>query len=137
MAERAPFQVGEWLVEPALDRIQRNAEIRNLRPRVMELLVYLADRPGTVVSTDELLSKLWDGRVVSEGSVYNCVSELRTALSSDDRDDPAIETVPKKGYRLVAPVSGAPSQERRAGHRDGARACCFRVLAQRARPDRP
>ncbi len=105
MAERAPFIVGEWLVEPALDRIRRKSETRNLRPRVMELLVYLADRPGTVVSTDELLGRLWDGRVVSEGSVYNCVSELRTALASDDRDEAAIATVPKKGYRLVAPVS--------------------------------
>lgn len=99
------FKVGEWVVEPALDRIRNDAETRSLRPQVMELLVYLADRPGTVVSTDELLSNLWDGRIVSDGSVYNCVSELRSILSYEGSTEPAIETIAKKGYRLLSPVS--------------------------------
>ena len=45
-AARAPFRVGDWLVEPDLDRISRGEERRTLRPRVTELLVCLAERPG-------------------------------------------------------------------------------------------
>ncbi len=48
---------------------------------------------------------MWDGRVVTEGSVYNCISELRVALANDMDTEPAIETIPKKGYRLVALVT--------------------------------
>ena len=105
MSNTGPFKVGDWLVEPSLDRISRGSEERSLRPQVMELLVYLAERPGEVVSTEQLLEDLWDGRIVTEGSVYNCVSELRVALSADEDDDAAVQTIPKKGYRLVAPVS--------------------------------
>ena len=111
MVTHETFKVGEWLVEPALVRVSRDAEVRTLRPQVMELLVYLADRPGQVVSTDELLSDLWDGRVVTEGSVYNCVSELRGILAGDGKTEAAIETIPKKGFRLVAPVTAVDATE--------------------------
>lgn len=110
MTASSAFKVGEWLVEPSLDRVSRGDEVRGLRPQVMELLVYLAERPGEVVSTDQLLEDLWDGRVVTEGSVYNCVSELRVALTSQGVEDPAVETIPKKGYRLVAPVGAVEPQ---------------------------
>ncbi len=105
MTELQPFMVGDWLVEPSLDRISRDGEVRNLRPQVMELLVFLAARRGEVAGTEQLLTELWDGRIVAEGSVYNCVSELRIALAIDGEATPAIETIPKKGYRLVAPVT--------------------------------
>lgn len=99
------FKVGKWLVEPPLDRITHGDEIRNLRPQVMELLVYLSARPDRVVSIGELLNDLWDGRIVTEGSLYNCISELRLALADESDSAPAIETIPKKGYRLVAKVT--------------------------------
>lgn len=105
MAISGPFKVGNWLVEPSLDRISSGGEERSLRPQVMELLVYLAERPGEVVSTEQLLEELWDGRIVTEGSVYNCVSELRVALTTDGDGTANVQTIPKKGYRLVAPVS--------------------------------
>ena len=98
-----------------MDRIKCDAEVRNLRPQVMELLVYLANRPGQVVSADELLRDLWDGRIVAEGSVYNCVSELRAALATEKSTELAIETIPKKGYRFVAPVT--PHEPATAGTR--------------------
>jgi TolB-like protein/DNA-binding winged helix-turn-helix (wHTH) protein/tetratricopeptide (TPR) repeat protein len=105
VAGNRTFKAGDWLVEPSLDRVSLGDDVRTLRPQVMELLVYLAERPSDVVSTDQLLEDLWDGRIVSEGSVYNCVGELRSALVRDDETEPAIQTVPKKGYRLVLPVS--------------------------------
>lgn len=97
------FQVGEWLVEPDLDRITRTAASKTLRPKVMELLQYLSRQEGRVVSADELMNELWADRIVASGSVYNCVSELREALEDDDGQ--YVETIPKKGYRLTAVVS--------------------------------
>lgn len=129
--------VGEWRVEPSLDRVSRRGETRPLRRQVMELLVYLADRPGDVVSTDELLTDLWDGRVVTESSVYNCVRELRLAFADDEDADSVIETIPRRGYRLVAPVnplkdatSSPPSSRRRVlvGVLLGAVAVCALVV---------
>jgi TolB-like protein/DNA-binding winged helix-turn-helix (wHTH) protein len=94
------------LVEPALGRISRESEGSVLRAQVMELLVYMARHRGRVISLEDLLDDLWAGKVVASGTVYNCVGELRHALS-DGNDQPAyIETIPKKGYRLLAPVTG-------------------------------
>jgi len=105
------FNVGDWLVEPELDRITRESESNYLRPQVMELLIYLARNPNRVVSAEELLADLWTGKVVTGGNVYNCVAELRQALA-DGEDPPAqyIETIPKKGYRLVAPVTDSETE---------------------------
>jgi len=71
----------------------------------MRLLVRLAETPGQVVSSKDLLDTVWAGVVVGSASVYQAISQLRKLLG--DTDDPAptfIATVPRKGYRLVAPV---------------------------------
>lgn len=99
-----PFVVGGWQVEPSLNRISRNGRSRTLRPQVMDVLVCFAGKRGELVTIDDLLDEVWKGRVVSEGAVYNCVSELRHALDDTDDKEPLVETIPKKGYRLVAQV---------------------------------
>ena len=99
------FKVGDWLVEPARDQISRDSESTYLRPQVMELLVYLARQKGRVVSAEVLLDDLWAGKIVTDGTVYNCVAELRHALAGGDDQHTHIETIPKKGYRLLAPVT--------------------------------
>jgi TolB-like protein/DNA-binding winged helix-turn-helix (wHTH) protein/Tfp pilus assembly protein PilF len=99
------FKLGDWSVEPELDHIRRESEVVKLRRQVMQLLVYLAERRGRVVSTDDMLEDLWPRKVVASGSVYNCIAELRHALGGGDDDPPYIETIPRRGYRLVAPVT--------------------------------
>ena len=102
------FTVGNWTVEVSLDRIDRNGDSISLRPQVMELLAHLAQRPGVVVSADELREALWPQRVVTDASIYTCVAELRRALDSDPAQIEYVQTVPKRGYRLVAPIGEAP-----------------------------
>ena len=71
----------------------------------MEVLVHLASHAGEVVSADELINAVWEGRVVGDGAVYQSINQLRHALG-DDRDDVQyIQTIPKRGYRLVASVT--------------------------------
>ena len=98
------FRIGAWTVEPELDRITCRSGSTSLRPQVMELLVLLARHNGSLVSTEMLLSSLWSNKVVTDGTVYNTVAELRSALAAADDTRTYIETIPKRGYRLVVPV---------------------------------
>jgi TolB-like protein/DNA-binding winged helix-turn-helix (wHTH) protein len=99
------FTAGEWTVEPDLDRISRDSEEVNLQPQVMELLVYLAENANEVVSIDDMIEDVWEGRLMSSGSVYNRLTSLRKALQDDPQNPTYIETIHKRGYRLIAKVS--------------------------------
>src|SRR6185503_11083304 len=98
------LQVGDWAVEPALNQLSAAGRAAKLEPKAMGVLVYLADRPGEVVSREALLSAVWPGVVVSDDSLTQVVIKLRKALG-DTAEKPAyIQTIPKGGYRLVASV---------------------------------
>jgi TolB-like protein/DNA-binding winged helix-turn-helix (wHTH) protein/cytochrome c-type biogenesis protein CcmH/NrfG len=97
-------QIGEWTVHPALDSISRGAETQKLEPRMMRLLMCLADSAGEVVSVDRLLNEVWAGVVVGSASVYKAVSQLRKLLGDADLKPTYIATIPRKGYRLIATV---------------------------------
>jgi TolB-like protein/DNA-binding winged helix-turn-helix (wHTH) protein/tetratricopeptide (TPR) repeat protein len=106
-----PMRIGEWLADPRDDSLSRGNERVKLEPRTMRLLMRLALTPGAVVSQDELLESVWSGVVVSPASVYQSMSQLRKVLG--DTDDPPhyIETVARKGYRLIAKVSKVDKAE--------------------------
>jgi TolB-like protein/DNA-binding winged helix-turn-helix (wHTH) protein/Flp pilus assembly protein TadD len=108
------LQIGEWTVNPALDTISRGSETQKLEPRTMQLLMCLANSAGSVVSVDRLLTDVWTGVVVGSASVYQSVSQLRKLLGDVDPEPSYIATVPRKGYRLIAPVrriEPAPARE--------------------------
>jgi eukaryotic-like serine/threonine-protein kinase len=110
----ADFRVGDWLVEPSLDRLSRNGTTIHLRPQLTNLLVLLARNAGRTVSKEEILSKVWDGQFVAESGMTRCIAEIRQALGDDARDPKIVQTITKRGYRLVAPVTvihPAPTQE--------------------------
>lgn len=114
-----PFSVGHWDVDPAGGCISRNGTRVRLEPRVMDVLVYLAARPGQVVSREELEATVWAGRVVSYDALTGTMQKLRKAFADDARQPRIIETLSKRGYRLVAPV-GPPhtaTQLQLAGNR--------------------
>jgi DNA-binding winged helix-turn-helix (wHTH) protein len=96
---RSDFRVGDRLVRPALNRIDGPAGPVQVEPRVMEVLVHLAGRAGEVVSKEELVRDVWEGRFVSDDVVWRSIRELRRALG----DATWIQTIPKRGYRLQAP----------------------------------
>ncbi len=98
----APLRAGAWRVEPQLNRISRNGTTRRLEPRVSDLLAFLARRPGEVVSKQELLEGVWGDVFVTEGVLKKAMSELRRALGDDARKPRVIETISRRGYRLIA-----------------------------------
>lgn len=101
---RPAFRVGAWTVEPASNTLRHEDEVTRLEPRAMDVLVVLADRAGDVVSREELLSAAWPGLVVGDEALSQVVAKLRRALRDDPRAPAYIETIAKRGYRLIAPV---------------------------------
>src|ERR1700722_4666898 len=96
---------GEGCVAPALGRISRGGEVVRIEERTMRLLLELARRPGEVVGIDDLLERVWAGVTVTPDSVYQSVASLRRQLRDDPKQPRYIATVPRLGYRLVAPVA--------------------------------
>ena len=98
------LRIGDWFVNPLSGEIARGEERVRLEARTMRLLLRLAATPGEVVSIDALLDQVWSGVVVTPDSVYQAVAALRRLLGDDARQPAYIVTVPRLGYRLVAPV---------------------------------
>ena len=99
------FRIGDWLVQPALCRMTSHGRTVQVRPKVMDLLAYLARRPGEVVPKDTLLDAVWGSQAISESALTRTVTELRQALGDDVEEPHILETIPKRGYRLIAPVT--------------------------------
>jgi len=134
------LRIGTWRVDPALCEISRDGNTLKLEPREMQLLVYLAEHAGRVVSVEQLLEQVWSGVVVTSSSVYQAVASLRRLLGDDTREPTYIANVPRRGYRLVAPVTawvdapdGAAEQVSQPGVPAGAAAVLRAAAGSRAR----
>jgi DNA-binding winged helix-turn-helix (wHTH) protein/tetratricopeptide (TPR) repeat protein len=99
-----PFTVGDWLVEPKACRISRGDTVVKLRPQLTDLLLCLARRAGEIVLKEEILADVWPGQFIAESGLSRCVAELRQSLEDQPHEPRFIETFPKRGYRLIAPV---------------------------------
>jgi DNA-binding winged helix-turn-helix (wHTH) protein/TolB-like protein/Tfp pilus assembly protein PilF len=102
------WQIGGWTVEPALNRISDAGTIVQLEPKSMSVLMLLADRPGHVVSREALLEAAWPGLVVGDDSLTQVILKLRKALGDAPQRPAYIETIAKRGYRIVARVRPLP-----------------------------
>ncbi len=106
----SPFRVGDWLVEPAWNRISRSGQFVRLEPRVMRLLLTLGTTPGHPQSRQDLLRTVWPDLFVNEEALSRAVSQLRRAFGDDPKAPLYIKTVHKTGYSLVAPVTDVPAE---------------------------
>ena len=102
------WQIGKWRIEPALGRASSESGEEFLRPREMDLLIYLAEQQGQIVSADDIVSEVWSGVEVTNDSLYFSISQLRKRLDEPDAKDSIIETIPKRGYRLTVLVKRLP-----------------------------
>lgn len=105
------FYVGDWFVDPASSSLSKDNDLVRLEPKVMDLLVELAREPGKVVTREHLEQTVWAGTVVSYDVLSSSVLKLRKALDDSTKEPRYIETIPKKGYRLIAPVRRASGEE--------------------------
>jgi TolB-like protein/DNA-binding winged helix-turn-helix (wHTH) protein/Flp pilus assembly protein TadD len=102
-AEEA-FYVGNWRVDPTDGRISRQGVEHKIEPKAMTVLVCLARQQGQVVSREALEEQAWAGMVVGYDSLAGAIIKLRKAFGDDSKNPRYIETIPKKGYRLICSV---------------------------------
>src|SRR5574341_2229869 len=103
---RDDFLIGkDWLVQPRLNRISNAGKSVRLPSKYMHVLVCLAERPGEPVSREELMATVWKDTIVVEESLTRAISELRKIFNDNTKQAQYIETIPKIGYRLTAPVT--------------------------------
>lgn len=113
-ALRAGFELGDWYVDVSGNRLVRGEEQRPLRHKAMEVLVLLAENAGQTVSRETLEQAIWQGNsFVAPKAINTAVWTIRQALGDDPEAPRYLETIAKKGYRLVATVragaDGAPA----------------------------
>jgi DNA-binding winged helix-turn-helix (wHTH) protein/TolB-like protein/Tfp pilus assembly protein PilF len=99
-----PRQIGDWWVDPAANEIASASETLRIEPKAMQVLVALADASGRVVGREELLAAAWPGVIVGDEALTQTIIKLRRALGDNPRTPSYIETISKRGYRLIARV---------------------------------
>ncbi len=104
IAFETSFRLGDRLVEPRLNRVTRDGESIQLEIKAMDVLVCLARRAGDVVSRQEIIDEVWATEFISDNTLTHAIAELRTALGDDARNPSFIETIHRRGYRIIAPV---------------------------------
>jgi len=119
LAHSAEFILGRVTVRPALRQLVRDDAMEEvLEPRVMQVLVALAEAGGGIVSRDDLTRRCWEGRVVGEDAINRVISRLRRSAEGIGAGSFRIETITKVGYRLLggegetasAPAAAAPAK---------------------------
>jgi DNA-binding winged helix-turn-helix (wHTH) protein/tetratricopeptide (TPR) repeat protein len=104
MKSEGKFQFGEFQIDVLARTLRREEEIVTLNRRAFDVLLYLAQNPGRVLTRDELLKKVWPDAFVDENSLAQSISALRRALEEKPGDNSYIVTLPGRGYQFVAPV---------------------------------
>ena len=99
------YEFGEFRLDPDERLLIRAGQAVALAPKTFDTLVLLVENAGRLVPKDEFIQRLWPGTFVEEVAVAQNVSQLRKALDNGGGGKSLIETVPKRGYRFVAPVT--------------------------------
>ena len=105
--ESPGFRLGENQVFPLEGRIEGPKGCTNVQPRVMSVLMCLVDKPGEVVTRNQIFDSVWGKSIVTEDSLTRCISELRRAL--DDKPPRFVKTIHKVGYCLMGTVEELPA----------------------------
>jgi TolB-like protein/DNA-binding winged helix-turn-helix (wHTH) protein/Tfp pilus assembly protein PilF len=100
--------VGEWTVFPELNSLERYQRTVRVEPKVMQVLLILCEHSGQVVSKEQIFHRVWPDTFVSDEVLTRSVSELRKVFEDSPQEPKYIQTIPKGGYRLVAPVLSEP-----------------------------
>ncbi|MEM7099806.1 MAG: winged helix-turn-helix domain-containing protein [Pseudomonadota bacterium] len=95
------FRLGAAIVRPALSELEMDGECVRLEPKVMALLIHLIEHAESVVTRQFLMDEVWPDVVVTDESLTRGISEIRSALGDDPKSPAYVQTVPKKGYRLL------------------------------------
>ncbi|KTF19503.1 nSTAND1 domain-containing NTPase [Pseudoalteromonas sp. 10-33] len=107
----SPFYLGDWQVSPLSNSIQHAGKNKQLEPKAMDVLIYLCLKKGELVSSDELLTHCWKNIEVGDNPLHKIITQLRKALGDKASAPQYIETIRKRGYRIIAKLDFPLSEE--------------------------
>jgi DNA-binding winged helix-turn-helix (wHTH) protein len=110
---RVRLRFDDYVLDVARRELRRGAEPVAVEPQVFDLLLYFVQNPERVVSKDELLQVVWDGRIVSDSAITNRINAARRTIGDSGKAQHLIRTVPRKGFRFIGAIeelADEPSQ---------------------------
>ena len=106
--EREPprtFSLGSWTVDGESNQLITPQQQLTIEPKMMDVLIYLCQHAGETVSAEQLLIACWAGTFYGDSPVQKCIAGLRKKLGCNAKDPTYIETIYRRGYKIIAPVT--------------------------------
>src|SRR5690348_545806 len=103
-ARQVQFRFDSYALDTGRLELTRGVDAVSIGPQVFDLLAYLLQNRGRVVSKDDLLDAVWHGRIVSESTLTSHINAVRKAIGDNGDEQRLIRTVPRKGLRFIAEV---------------------------------
>jgi TolB-like protein len=98
----------DYALDTERRELHRGADLVAIEPKVFDLLAHVIENRRRVVSRDDLLAQVWDGRIVSESALASCINAARRAIGDSGEKQRLIKTLPRKGVRFVGKVREEP-----------------------------
>jgi tetratricopeptide (TPR) repeat protein len=101
------IRLGPFEIDPRTRMLRRDAQPVDLSPRLVEILAFLTQRDGEIVTKEELLEKFWPDVNVTENTLTRAIADIRIALGDSASEPKYIQTLARRGYRCIAGATGA------------------------------
>ena len=110
----------DFTVDVLAAELRRDGKVIAVEPQVFDIIRFLAEHPERLVTRDDLIEHVWNGRIVSDAAISTRINAARQALNDDGKQQRVIKTVPRRGFRFIAETRATPSREQRAQPVDAA-----------------
>src|SRR5262245_49531828 len=124
----------DYVLDTGTRELRRGDAAVAIEPKVFDLLAYLIENRRRVVSKDDLVAAVWDGRIVSDTALFTRINAARTAIGDSGEAQRLIKTLPRKGLRFVAAVR---EEQQPSGVAAGPATEAEKPAPTLALPDRP
>src|ERR1700704_1805042 len=114
------FMINECSIDTDAYEVRRNGNLVPVEPQVFDLLIQLLENSDRVVTKDEIIERVWHGRIVSEAALSSRIKAVRQAIGDDGASQACIRTIRRRGFRVVAelPRAAGPAGGSRSGAAD-------------------
>ena len=108
------FYLGQWRVDVSSNTLSQGKTKKSIEPKAMDVLLLLCQQKGLVVSADEIVAQCWPNAPIGDNPVHKAITNLRRALGDKAAAPSYIETIRKRGYRVVAEVQFIDDEQSKA-----------------------